>query len=149
MVIIYLLVNVIPVPMDVIYVLVPVIVMNVKVVIIYLILNAIHALVNVILSLVVPVVTHVKLDIIFPLQVVAIHALVVPIVIHVKMDIFYIQENASHATKILNRLMMDVNVQIVKMVIIYLNINVFNVVQIVKLAQALLVAVIVAMMDII
>ena len=111
---------------------------------------------NVILALVVPVVTHVQLNIIFPPQVVAVHALVtvklalvVPIVIHVKMDIFYIQKNASHATKIVNRLVMDVNVQIVMMVIIYLNINVLNVIQIVKLAQALLVAAIVAMMNII
>ena len=44
---------------------------------------------------------------------------------------------------------MDVNAQIVMMVIIYLNINVYNAVQIVKLAQALLVSAIVAMMDII
>ena len=44
---------------------------------------------------------------------------------------------------------MDVNAQIVMMVIIYLNINEYNAVQIVKLAQALLVSAIVAMMDII
>ena len=44
---------------------------------------------------------------------------------------------------------MDVNVQIVMMVIIYLIINAFNAVQIVKPAQAHIVAVIVAMMDII
>ena len=44
---------------------------------------------------------------------------------------------------------MDVNAQIVMKVIIYLIINVYNAVQIVKLAQALLIAVIVAMMNII
>ena len=44
---------------------------------------------------------------------------------------------------------MDVNVQIVMKVIIYLIINVYNAVQIVELAQALIVAVIVAMMNII
>ena len=44
---------------------------------------------------------------------------------------------------------MDVNVQIVMMVIIYLIINAFNAVLIVKLAQTLIVTVRVAMMDII
>ena len=95
------------------------------------------------------------MDIIIP-QVAAIYvlmnvklALVTPIVILVKEENFYIQENASHATKIVNQLAMDVNVQIVMMVIIYIIINVNNAVQIVKPAQAHIVAVIVAMMDII
>ena len=95
------------------------------------------------------------MDIIIP-QVVAIHALmnvilalVIPIVILVKEENFYIQENASHATKIVNQLAMDANVQIVMMVIIYLIINVYNAVLIVKLAQTLIVTVRVAMMDII
>jgi hypothetical protein len=71
-------------------------------------------------------------------QVVAIHALmnvilalVIPIATHVKMDIFIIQEIASNATKIVNQLVMGVNVQIVMVDIIYLIINVYNAVQIV------------------